>query len=281
MVTIGEKTKKIVALFESGISVEEIATQFNISVNSVNKRLKSFSKIQQGFYNPKSPNYKLDYVVPVTWPLEQIKDGFDRFIKEHGRLPTAYEVDDTPYLPSSRQIQRRFGGLNKLRQELGYGDIHFGKGEHRGDRSRSTGLRGSAAEDELEKLLVARFGELFVQSEKRFGNNRNRIDFVIYAKDALIGIDVFATDEKRTIVKNVAIKIPKYKSFPADVPLYFVVWSEQISDVEIESAVANMSSMALLPNLMVTGVADLMKNLSTYTPLAPPENYLPFPHPSA
>lgn len=279
MVAIGEKTKQIVALFNEGASIKEIALKFGITPSSVNKRLNSFNKIQQGFYKPSSPNYKLDYQAPVAWTDEMLKAGFERYVKENGRLPTAYEIDDTEYLPSARQIQRRFGGVSQLRKELGYGDVHFGKGDHRGDRSKVTGLRGGNAEDALETLLVNKFGELFVQSEKRFGENRNRVDFVVYAENAVIGIDVFATDDKRTIIKNVAVKIPKYVSFPSDIPLYFVVWTKSINAKEIEAAVANMSKMSLLPQLKVTSVGRLMSELESLVPLTPPASYKGFPHP--
>jgi len=278
MVTVGEKTKRIVQLHKDGLSVEEIAEHFNISTGSVLKRLKSFEKIEQGFYSPGNPNYKLDYQKPVTWTTEQMKEGFDRFLKENGRLPTAYEIDDTPYLPSARQIQRRFGGVSKLRLELGYGEVHFGKGVQRGDRSRATGLRGGAAEDELEKMLVKRFGELFVQSEKRFGEIRNRVDFVVYAKDVVVGIDVFATDDKRTIIKNIAVKIPKYISFPKDVPLFFVVWTDKITQQEIDRAIANMSKLALLPHLKVVNADSLFENLIDLETLIPPMGYKSFSH---
>lgn len=58
-----------------------------------------------------------------TWTQEKLKIAFERYIAEYGRLPTAPEVDLTDYLPSSRQIQRSFGGLKKLRQALGYEDV--------------------------------------------------------------------------------------------------------------------------------------------------------------
>ena len=50
------------------------------------------------------------------WTTERIKDGFERFRKENGRLPIASEIDSLEYLPSARQIQRKFGGLEKLRE---------------------------------------------------------------------------------------------------------------------------------------------------------------------
>jgi hypothetical protein len=273
MVAIGEKTKKIVEMYRAGNSVDDIAQHFGISAGSVKKRLLSFDKIEKGFYTPGSPNYQSGYVTPPVWSIEQVKEGFERFIAEHGRLPTAYEVDDTDYLPSARQIQRRWGGLSELRLALGYGDVHFGKGDHRGASSRKTGLRGGNAEDKLNELLVERFGELFVHSEWRFGVNRNRIDFIVYAHDTTFGIDVFATDEKRTIIKNIAVKIPKYIGFPAEVPLFFVVWSESLSQTDIDDAVKNMGKLSTLPNLKVLSVDSLLEFAATLEPLEPPTGY--------
>jgi hypothetical protein len=35
------------------------------------------------------------------WSKDAIKEGFDKFIYENGRLPKAHEVDKSSYLPSS------------------------------------------------------------------------------------------------------------------------------------------------------------------------------------
>ena len=61
------------------------------------------------------------------WTAEKIKEGFDRFIKEKGRLPKSAEIDELNYLPNRKFIERNFGGLEKLRGELGYRDTHFFK----------------------------------------------------------------------------------------------------------------------------------------------------------
>jgi hypothetical protein len=282
VVTVGEMTKKIVNLHKNGMSIEEIALQFNITTGNVSKRLKSFEKIENGFYTrfntTGSPSYKPSYQTPVTWSTEKIKEGFESFIKENGRLPTHYEIDDSPLLPSSRQIQRRFGGLSKLRIELGYGDIHLGKGIYRTNIQKAIGNRGGNAEDKLEELLVAKFGELFVQSEKRFGANRYRVDFLVYAKDAVLGIDVFATDDRRNIQKNIAIKIPKYRSFPADIPLFFLVWSDKFIEEDIDKSVLYMTALGDVPNLKIVGLEGLLDRLNKLEPLIAPLNYKPFPH---
>ena len=52
------------------------------------------------------------------WTVNR-KEGFERFVQENGRLPSAVEIDAIDYLPSSRLIQRKFGGLERLRGALG------------------------------------------------------------------------------------------------------------------------------------------------------------------
>jgi hypothetical protein len=45
-----------------------------------------------------------------VWTKENLIDGFKKFFDEHQRYPIAEEIDDSEYLPSSRQIQRASGG---------------------------------------------------------------------------------------------------------------------------------------------------------------------------
>ena len=99
-----------------------------------------------------------------AWTIESIKSGFERFRIEHGRLPTAPEIDTLDYLPSSRQIQRKFGGLEKLRTLLGYADTHFGKGIFRTQIANRIGIKGRQVELMLEKILRKKFGEVFVHT---------------------------------------------------------------------------------------------------------------------
>jgi len=148
------------------------------------------------------------------WTLEKIKEGFDLFIKDSGRLPTALEIDKADYLPSSRQIQRRFGGLEKLRDILGYEDTHFGKGIYRSNIANTVNQRGREAEMQLERILHERFGKVFVHSEETYGSSKNRIDFLVYAQDEIFGVDIFNTNEKHNLQVNINAKLIKYSDFP-------------------------------------------------------------------
>lgn len=198
------------------------------------------------------------------WTREKLKIAFDRYIAEYGRLPTAPEVDQTDYLPSARQIQRSFGGLKKLREALGYEDTDFGSGSHRSNLATRGNLKASVAERELQLQLADIFGEPYVHSEKYYGKGRNRADFIVYTRTVIFGIDVFTTETKHDLQKNVAIKIDKYQDFPKEFPLFFVVVSTTLSDEDVRSAFAHMTKTSKLPNVRVVTTQELVRQTETY-----------------
>jgi hypothetical protein len=171
-----------------------------------------------------------------NWTIESIKAGFDKFFEENGRLPTSPEVDVLEYLPSSRQIQRKFGGLEKLRTLLGYEDVHFGKGKYRSAIAISSNKNGRNAEISLEKLLRDKFQEVFVHTERIFDSSKNRVDFYVYSPSGDFGIDVFQTQTMRDLQKNINIKIDKYKNFNKE--LYFVVANPDFEQEDIDLCVS-------------------------------------------
>ncbi len=104
----------------------------------------------------------------LVWTKENILDGLTKFFDETNRYPTSFEIDANEFLPSSRQIQRSFGGLPKLRKELGLKISNYTKGRVRSDLAKALSKRGSMSERYFEKILVDKFGEYFVHVEKLF-----------------------------------------------------------------------------------------------------------------
>lgn len=166
------------------------------------------------------------------WTIQKINDGFEQFRSEHGRLPKAHEVDEITYLPSSRSIQKRFGGLEALRKELGYTNLHFGKGEYRSKIASQVNGRGRKAEIELESVLCKMFGEVFVHTEKIFDSSKNRIDFYIYCPSGNFGIDIFYAETLRNLQSNVNIKMKKYTNFQDQ--LYLVCANRAFKQDELD-----------------------------------------------
>jgi len=175
-------------------------------------------------------------VTNSQWTAEKIKAGFDRFIKENGRLPKSMEMDkagEIDYLPTRRLIERNFGGLEKLRKELGYTDTHFGKGKFRSEIAHKANVSGRNIELTLEKLLKGKFGEVFVHTEKIFDNTKNRVDFYIYSPSGNFGIDVFGTETMHTLQSNMSVKLNKYSGFSEK--LFFVVVNDLFSQSDLDN----------------------------------------------
>jgi hypothetical protein len=199
----------------------------------------------------------------TNWNLSKIKEGFELFIAEHGRLPKSFEVDKVPYLPSSRWLQMEFGGLERIRMKLGYTDTHFGKGEHRSNIATSTNVRGRDAEISLEKALQVKFGEIAVHTEKIYAG-KLRVDFYIYTQSGQFGIDVFHTETIRTLQSNVNIKLRKYTKFL--LPLFFVSANPGIKQTDIDLFVKNRKQ-PLPANIKVVTLDQLrleLRNFKSY-----------------
>lgn len=167
-----------------------------------------------------------------VWTIEKIREGFEFFRKEFGRLPLAPEIDELPYLPSSRYIQLRLGGLSKLRKELGYEDNHFGRGKHRSSIANRINSRGRNTELSLEKILVKKFGKVFVHTEKIFDASKNRVDFYVFSPDGNFGIDVFSTERMQYFQSIINIKMEKYRNFPLE--LFLVVANEKFNQEDLD-----------------------------------------------
>jgi len=196
--------------------------------------------------------------VRSPWTPERIKEGFEQFRIEHGRLPTAPEIDELSYLPSSRLIQLKFGGLEKLRTLLGYEHSHFGKGDFRSIIANRVGKRGRKVELALQSILVDRFGEVFVHTEKIFDPSKNRVDFYVYAPEGNFGIDVFYPSTFRSMQVNIVIKAPKYQHFRE--PLYFVVANKNLGQSEL-NAYAKSKIRPLAENISLVTIDTLFLRL--------------------
>jgi len=198
------------------------------------------------------------------WTVEKIKEGFDRFWSENNRLPTAPEIDQLDYLPSSRQIQRKFGGLEKLRAVLGYEDTHFGKGAYRSEIANRVNSKGRDTEISLEKILREKFQEVFVHTERIFDDSKNRVDFYVYSPDGNFGIDVFYTEIMRDLQKNINIKIDKYQKFPHQ--LFLVVGNNNFEQKELDEYMISKKK-ALPQNTTITTLKtlfEIIKKMRSY-----------------
>lgn len=179
----------------------------------------------------------------IKWTLTAIKQGFERFYKEKGIYPTSHEIDDCSYLPSSRQIQRVFGGLPKLRKSLSLDcPADFTKGDHSSLRAESIGARAHIWEKTIHNYLIEKFGDPFVHREYFFSDDRRiRADFFVHNKNGNFFVDVFYPKDRRTLIGCLNSKIRTYPHhfLEKEYPMIFLMVNEEISDHDLRSVIDN------------------------------------------
>lgn len=205
----------------------------------------------------------------TKWVLEKIKAGFDDFYAKNGRWPTALEIDSHAILPSSRQIQRKWGGLKGLRQLLNLPILDYTSGDIRRDTARFIGTRGKDSEANLQKMLIDRFGEVFVHMEKPFNMRRNYVDFFVYAKNYSFGVDAFYAIGLKSFQGTIRIKQQSYKNTPFDV--YFVSMNPDISQIQIETLIKN-KKIPFNAKIRVNSLEEFTLAIKNYQPLEKPIN---------
>jgi hypothetical protein len=204
----------------------------------------------------------------ISWTQDNILCGFRKFYEDNGRWPD-HTDNSCPYLPNVKTLQRKFGGITKIRSILGINDIDHRKGVYRSDISRIVGKRGFTLEEDVYKLLVDRFHEPFVHYQSRaMPASGIRVDFVVYHKKGKFAIDVFYPDNNKIrFSTNVSLKYKTYKSFPFE--LYLCVGNDQLFTSDIENNIAS-SKIDRNPNVILVGLNDFIQRMGQYQPLDNP-----------
>lgn len=198
------------------------------------------------------------------WTIENLEAGFEKFYEENGRYPSSPEIDVFEYLPSSRQIQRMFGGLQKLRKEMKL--EHQAPDHHKGEiRSKMAGysmVRASNYEEAYYFYLISKIPELFVHEHKVIRNKeyKTSTDFFIYPPDSNGGfaIDLFYAMDIINLLKQVKIKESKYTSMPYRV--FFVSMNNQISQEAIDTKISNKKNI-MTENIKVYNIDYFNANI--------------------
>lgn len=196
------------------------------------------------------------------WTLPKIKDGLEKFFKENNHYPTAYEIDSCPYLPSARSIQRGFGGLEKVREELGLKVTHYGKGATRSKKAYDVGIRGKNIENEVEPVLVSKFGEIFVHTQKRINNIS--ADFFVYNPDENFGVDVFCFENTKDFSNIINHKQKIYSDYAFRIILLAIGEKEEFPQTQIDKLVNN-KKILLSDKFMVMNLSSLKEWISGFS----------------
>lgn len=206
----------------------------------------------------------LDKRYEITWTIEKIREGFKRFFEENKRYPTTIDIDKCNYLPSSRQIQRRWkGGVRQLRQELNLTETDFTKGKLRSDTATYIGSRGINKEREIQKILIDRFGEICVHEQKPFNNYSGRFDFVVYGKNKKFAVDVFFPIHKNSLTGCINSKQRLYKEINFDVILLQA--NPEIQQEQLDSLAISKENQ-LSKNIILLSIENFLKYIEKIEP---------------
>lgn len=176
------------------------------------------------------------------WTLEELSAGLEHFYSEHGKYPTAPDIDKYPYLPSARSIERSFGGVIQLRKHLKLDtqpDLRSGK--HSTERAYRINSRAHEIEATVYEFLKSIFGKEFVHREYFFSDDmRTRADFFIYDKNKGFCVDVFYPSDKRNLTGCLNSKLLKYHSeYMRQYPVIFLQMNESIPQERLDALVEN------------------------------------------
>lgn len=211
-------------------------------------------------------------MAPEIWTLEKVKNGFEKFYELYDRYPTAYDVDDFDFLPSSRQIQRKFGGLVNLRKNLGLKVENYNQGEERSANVAKFNKRGRQYEVVVYKLLKNYFDDKFIHIERPTlkdkdsyeYDSKDRYDFYVYAKPNNFAIDVFGTKDERGLTKILNIKEKKYRKIISSENLYFIYFGDNVNRKKVDSWLTNKRNR-LPENWYILDLDDFKKEVINYT----------------
>ena len=166
------------------------------------------------------------------WTLEELKHGFLEFYKIHGRYPTSNEVDNFDLLPTSRSIQRSFGGLVEVRKKLGLDEhlLNLTKGGVRSTKAKELWENARNYEEEFYHFLISKIPEMRVHEHKIILPGRIASDFFIYyartisAESGKTGvvIDLFWAQDLHSVKGVVSTKIKLYAPLK-DYKIYYIL----------------------------------------------------------
>ncbi len=170
------------------------------------------------------------------WKLAEVQAGLQHFYKEHGRYPTAAEIDAYSYLPSTRSIERSFGGLVPMRKTLKLAGNHdFRAGEHSSKRAHMILARAHTTEAEVYAFLCKRFGREFVHREYLFtDDHRTRADFFVYDTEKGFCVDVFYPASRRNLSGCLNIKLKKFRNVTTHMP-YPIIYLQMNPDITMHT----------------------------------------------
>ncbi len=207
----------------------------------------------------------------VAWTLENVLSGFKEFYRLNKRWPIGNDLPLCPYLPNVKTLERKFGGIVKIRQILGLDNPHFNRGVMRSERAGRIFSRAFTVEQQLYSELVIRFHEVFVRNQSRVVVHESksvRVDFLVFHASGRFAVDIFFPDqEKNRFASNVTAKYKIYRGFPG--LLYLVVANPKIETLVLENNMVHAKAERNNCTKLLT-LQEFREEIVKYNPLPDP-----------
>lgn len=198
----------------------------------------------------------------TIWTVENIRLAMERYKAEYGTYPGTRDFDTCEYLPTARQIQRRFGGVPKFKQLLDLdGDYNLTTGPVRAAVASNAFKRSYEYEEAFYLALIQQIPEEQVHEQKRIRPGNVNCDFFIYNrsdKARSVVIDVFYAQNLFNMTGIINIKLKRYSSLLYRT--FFVSIGNGITQEDIERLVANKKA-PLPSHVKVCSEKWFLKNL--------------------
>lgn len=207
----------------------------------------------------------------ISWALDNILHGFRHFYSVNDRWPIGIDLEKCDYLPNVKTLERKFGGIRKIREQLGILVTDFSSGQPRSEMAREIWQRALVSEEQVRAILIERFYEPFVHNQARITLDERRtvrVDFLIYHSAGKFAVDIFHPGKEiRRFAGNIYMKYEIYKDFPFHV--YLCVTNPEISREELAENSKNAQKSRNKKATLITH-NDFVRILGDYTPLKDP-----------
>jgi len=96
-------------------------------------------------------------MIKTTRHFLELEEAINKFITKNNREPTAIDFNEDDTLPSIRTLQRKYGGIKKIRETLGLKYIDHRMGTPRSITAAAAANRSTAYEKEMFEKLSAKY----------------------------------------------------------------------------------------------------------------------------
>ena len=193
---------------------------------------------------------------------QQIKNEWEAFRNLHGRIPTAQEIGRA----LSRKIQRNYGGIQKLRKELGFSIINYSSGKERSAMAHFCNERSMNDENLLLNKLQEKFGQrphVIPWESYTDRESRNASDCGVYHKYGHFFVDVFFAKDTISLTGCINHKMKKLEGYNNTDPIYLICSNPEISQDIIDTMISAKKN-PLPEQVQVVTMENFLKILENY-----------------